>query len=127
MPGSSRSKRSGRAFWERTIRQWRGEGSTSVRAFCRRRGVTESAFYFWRRRLGEESSAAAAPSGRTDPTFVPVHVVGSGALSVGGVIEVVFPCGTVLRAEPGADGATLREVLAVLRAPSLGAGDSGSC
>jgi len=127
MPGSSRAKRSGRAFWDRTIRQWRTEGAGSVRAFCRKRGVKESAFYFWRRKLGEESSAAAGSPGRTGSAFVPVRVVGSGALSADAVIEVVFPCGTVLRAGPGADGAMLQDVLSALRAPSPGAGDSRPC
>jgi transposase-like protein len=52
---SSRSKRGEtREFWEAAIRLWTDSG-LSVREFCRREGLTEHAFYSWRRSLLPES------------------------------------------------------------------------
>lgn len=47
----SRSRRrETRDFWEAAIRLWK-ESGLSVRAFCRNEGLTEHAFYSWRREL----------------------------------------------------------------------------
>ena len=40
-----------RNYWEEVVRRWK-EGGRSVREFCRAEGLRESAFYFWRRKLG---------------------------------------------------------------------------
>jgi len=46
-------------------------GGLSVRDFCRRHGLSEARFYWWRRRL-----AAGGPEG--GPLFVPVRVIEAG-------------------------------------------------
>lgn len=55
-------------------RRWRDllrrqvTGGLSVRAFCDREGLAESAFYFWRRTLAQRDA------GGTKPAFVPAIV-----------------------------------------------------
>src|SRR5438552_8030467 len=56
-------------FWRKVMARRRSSGQ-SVRAFCRSEGLTESAFYFWRRTLQQRKAAAVRPK------FVPVRVVG---------------------------------------------------
>jgi transposase len=64
-------------------RQWRGvmrrcaDSGLSVREFCRRERLPESAFYFWRRTLLERDADAAdrtlvMPESGPAPAFVPV-------------------------------------------------------
>ena len=55
MDGSGKTKRGeAREFWEAAIRLW-SESGLSVREFCRREGLTENAFYSWRRKLRAEN------------------------------------------------------------------------
>jgi hypothetical protein len=93
-------------FWRTTFSAWRTSGE-SVRAFCTRRGLTETAFYFWRKELrrrdGERTARPATP------TFVPVTVLPAVALAV----EVRCPSGHVVTV-PGCDGSFLRTLFAAL-------------
>lgn len=56
------------AFWRKTLQRFATSG-LSVREFCRREQVTESAFYAWRRTLGERDEA-----GSFRPAFVPAVI-----------------------------------------------------
>ena len=58
--------------WRRWLEEQQGSGS-SVRAFCRRRGLPEQAFYQWRRTLAARAPLAPRPA----QLFVPVEVVQS--------------------------------------------------
>jgi len=61
----------------------------SIRAFCNREGVAESAFYFWRRELERRdteprdvaSSKSSAAHGQ--PRFVPIAMYPFGETSLG--------------------------------------------
>ena len=63
---------------ERREREWRGtlarfaRSGLSAREFCRREGVQEPAFYFWRRTLQARDAEEAARSAA--PAFLPVEV-----------------------------------------------------
>lgn len=46
-----------REFWEAAIRLW-NESGLSVREFCRREGLAEHSFYFWRRELLPENPSS---------------------------------------------------------------------
>lgn len=65
------------AFWRDALRRHDASG-LSVRAFCRREKLHESAFYFWRRAVAERdaevaSSVSATKSIRArEPEFLPV-------------------------------------------------------
>lgn len=93
-------------FWRTTFSAWRTSGE-SARGFCTRRGLTETAFYFWRKELrrrdGERTARPATP------TFVPVTVLP--AVSV--AVEVRCPSGHVVTV-PGCDESFLRTLFAAL-------------
>ena len=93
-------------FWRQTLSAWRTSGE-SVRAFCDRRDLTETAFYYWRselhRRDGERAVRPASA------TFVPVTVIPATTVAV----EVRCPSGHVVSV-PGCDGSLLRTLFAAL-------------
>lgn len=117
--------------WRQRVAQWRHSGKT-IREFCRRQGLAESAFYFWRREVDRRDRERAEPAktkrrirfaGRASPgqqrssaLFVPVSLTAGADLSTQPwTIEVVLDGGPLLRLRPGVDRLTLAEVLAVVR------------
>ena len=81
----------------------------SVRAYCLRHGVKESAFYWWRATLARRAAT------RPQAAFVPVRVVAEEAARVeDGRIEIVLPGGRQVRISGRVDRQALAEVLAVL-------------
>ncbi len=92
--------------WAERIAAQRRSG-TSVKQFCKDRGLTECSFYAWRKRIGEKGSVR----------FALVERRGSRQeLPAGSVLELVFTTGERLCISAGVDGATLRVVLDALRA-----------
>ena len=79
-------------------------GGEPVSAVARRHGVAASQVYEWRRQAGAGSAAARPMS------FAPVAITA-------GSIEIVLD-GATIRVPPGSDGATLRAVLAAVKAVS---------
>lgn len=59
------------SFWREALRRFSASG-VSVREFCQREQLTESAFYAWRRTIGERDEASGAQ--RQAPAFVPAVV-----------------------------------------------------
>ena len=93
-------------FWRQALSAWRTSG-LSVREFCGRRDLTETAFYFWRKELlkrDEERKARPAT-----PKFVPVTVIPAATVGV----EVRCPSGHVVSVA-AADAAALRTLFAAL-------------
>ena len=86
-------------------------GST-VRGFCRDRGICEHSFYEWRRRLRDGPPKTRRASRR--PRFVPVRLAPASVSA----IEIQFPSGHVLRVARDVDAQTLSRVVAVLDARS---------
>ena len=91
--------------WRETILDWQASG-LSIRAYCRQRQLTETAFHYWRREL-RRRDAKSAP--RPAAAFVPVAVIPAAILAV----EVRCPSGHVVSL-PHADAATLRALFAAL-------------
>jgi hypothetical protein len=91
--------------------QWRevlaahGRSGLSVKQFCQERGITQWAFYAWRKRLREEGTVrfALVERGRVRPEPAAVG------------LELILTTGVRLRIGAGVDGATLRTVLEALR------------
>jgi transposase-like protein len=89
--------------WAELIRQ-QGQSKVSVSVFCREHGVSDQSFYSWRKRLSGGGPVrfalveANAPVTRDSLPF-----------------ELILASGERLRIAPGADAATLRTVLNVLR------------
>ena len=135
--GRSRQKH-GR--WAREIARWQRSGE-SVRAFCRRRGLKEPSFYYWRRRLeAEPARDGAASVGREASAASPMSSdspgsaasPGEGALDVQGpafaelrlpgersapaqVVELTLPSGQQLRIGDEVSGDHLQRVLTAVR------------
>lgn len=94
--------------WRRVLARWRRSG-LSVRAFCRAEGISEPAFYVWRRKLDR-----ADPK---KPAFLPVHVVTEEAKQPATRdIEIVLVNGRRLRVGPGFDPRTLVTLVDLLEA-----------
>ena len=111
MAGDRRSARE--QYWRGVLMDWRASGS-SIRAFCRRRGIAEPSFYFWRRELVGRKNGRGSNQGEgfaaSPAAFVPVRVVATEP------IEVVVRSGQVVRVSPTFDAAHLRAVVAALEA-----------
>jgi len=118
-------------FWRKAISQRQGSGLT-IRAYCHREGLAESAYHFWRgelvKRDGELNPLAARRrGGKVDPqvqalpTFAPVAVRSAASeparLSpVDGlmVIEIVLSENVRVRVGRGVDAQLLDQVLRVV-------------
>lgn len=119
-------------FWRKAMSAWRASG-LGVRAYCRRPGLVETSFHYWRRELMRRDAAArrsafvAAPraprQGRarrrstsaapaSSPAFVPVTVI------PGVTVEVRCPSGHVVSLPAAslanADRDALRQLFAAL-------------
>ena len=89
--------------WTDLIRQQEQSG-LSVSAFCRDRGFSDQAFYYWRKRLSDRKPVRFA-------------LVAAGATTTidPAPIELLLVSGDRLRIAACADAATLRTVLNALR------------
>ena len=108
------------AFWRRMVRGRAGSG-LSVRAWCRRHGLRETGFYWWRAELARRDAAAA--------TFMPVRIVEPPPADEGGVggrIEIVLAGDRQVRVIGPVDRQALTDVLAVLM-NSAGGREARAC
>jgi len=100
--------------WRRIIQGQPGSG-LSIRAYCVKHGVRESAYYWWRTELARRDVA------KPTATFVPVTVAVDEPVQVGGgPIEIVLPDGRLVRMSGRVDKQALADVLAVLWAQGGG-------
>jgi hypothetical protein len=80
----------------------------SVRSFCKDHGIAEHVFYYWRKRLRNQSQpvrfALVERAGAPPESSAPAG------------LELVLTTGERLRIGAGVDAATLRTVMEVLRA-----------
>ncbi len=95
------------AFWRRRLDQ-QADSGLSVRAWCRKQGLKEAAFYWWRRQL------ARRKAGQGESGFVPVQVTGDGPRGADPQIEIVLSDGRCVRLTGSVNRQTLADVLDVL-------------
>ena len=91
--------------WRERIAEQQRSG-TSIRQFCKERGLAEHSFYAWRRRLQRSEAVRFA-------------VVDRGLrqeATMDACVELILPTGERLRIAGGVDATTLRTVLEALRA-----------
>lgn len=110
-------------FWRRTIRQQQRSG-LAVPEFCRREGLKDGAFRWWRQELARrDQQPTPDPRGVSEgdttdatPAFLPVRVVDLEAVSTRSAppIEIVLPGGPTVRVPAGFDLRALGDVLTVL-------------
>ena len=92
-------------FWRRMVRAQSGSG-VSVRGWCRKHGLSEAGFHWWRRELARRDVER--------PTFVPVRVMEDDPASTRGRIDIVLPGGRRVQVSGPVDRAMLADVLAVV-------------
>jgi hypothetical protein len=90
--------------WRKLVAEHEQSG-LSVRAFCQQREIREPSFYRWRRRLLADQPVSFALVGRGEPA----------TMGFAPAVELALATGERLRIAAGADEATLRVVLSVLR------------
>ena len=95
------------AAWRRRLARHADSGQ-SVRAWCRRHGLKEAAFHWWRRELARRDAEAPASS------FVPVHVTDDPARDGDGQIEIELTDGRRVRVTGTVNREMLTQVLGVL-------------
>lgn len=112
------------AQWrERLARQ--AASGLSIAGWCRRNGIPDSLFHFWKRTIARGEAGRVRPQPRLRakarepapfaqvviaPPFQPVQF----NLCAAGAIEIMLAGGQVVRVAPGFDAPTLSDVLAVL-------------
>lgn len=92
-----------RRQWETRIARWRASG-VSMAAYCRQRGLSYTAFVWWRRRL--EQAITSSPL-----TLIPV----AAPTSSGVAIVVRLASGIGIEVEAGFDAALLSAVVHALQ------------
>lgn len=115
-------------YWRRRLREWRRSGMTG-RDFCAKHSLSEPSFYAWKREIAQRDQEVQARTKVTTrvsaqghattaalPAFVPVRL--DAAAPATDALEVVLSQGRVLRVRAGFDADVLRQLLAVLEAPS---------
>lgn len=95
------------ASWRGVLKRHATSG-VSVRAFCRREGLSEPSFYAWRRTLGERDAAAEPAS---QPAFFPAAILPSA-----GRIEIELRGGRLLRLPESLAMERLAELVRALEA-----------
>ncbi len=115
------------AAWRRRLARHTDSGQT-VRAWCRRHGLKEAAFHWWRRELsrrdaeqpfsarhGAKQPSSARRNAEAQATsFVPVHLIDEPARSGDGQIEIELSDGRRVRVMGTVDREMLAQVLDVL-------------
>ena len=103
--------------WRKRMDRWGRVGDT-IGEFCRGEGVSESAFYFWRRELSRRDRTAQRPRrparGDTGHVFLPVTIRNPSWMQSLD-IEIELPDGTVIRGTGEASPERLGQVAAALR------------
>ncbi len=125
-------------FWRKVIGDHAGSG-LSVKAYCRKRGVSEASFFAWRRELAHRDVELRQPSNapqslvskrtrqtsqqnemterRAPPLWAQLHVTPGEASSREATIEIVLPVGVRVLVSEGTSRQALIDVFAVLETP----------
>jgi len=104
-------------YWRGVLTRHVASGLT-IRAFCRREQLTESAFFAWRRTIAAQDAEAEAQTGRGGrsrrPAFLPVVVEGDSHLDAAITLELAG--GRVLRLPAATPTERLVELVQALEA-----------
>lgn len=111
----SKDKQTGREeqrqFWAMVFQTHRDSG-LSIKQFCQNEGISEAAFYSWRKKLAvREAQSPADGALRGSAGFIEVNMPGSASAG----LELVFSSGHTLRIPAGADHVFLGHVLSALK------------
>lgn len=107
------------AYWRGVVARF-GSSGLSVRAFCRREKLPETAFYFWRRTLAERDGKLSTKSRTMSkraarPAFLPVTIRREALPPTLG-LTLELPSGGVLRFSEATPVTRIVEVIRALEA-----------
>ncbi|MDA1056115.1 MAG: hypothetical protein O3C40_37520 [Planctomycetota bacterium] len=89
-----RSTEAKRSQWAERLRR-QGKSGLSIAAFCRRHSVSETGFYYWKRRLkGASSKATGRPPNPEPPRFVQLQETTVSPVSY---VEISVASGALIR------------------------------
>ena len=100
-------------YWQQRLGEAARSG-ISIRAYCRRRRLKESQFYWWQRRLRLGRREAAGSGAEENGQAASFALVSEEAGAMDAGVELVLSGGRRLRITKGVDEAALRTVLAAL-------------
>jgi hypothetical protein len=91
------------------------ESGLSIVAFCKKEGISQAAYYYWRKKLAVAGESVPAKQQDAAAGFIQVSMpeINSAGL------ELVLSSGNALRISPGVDYQTLSQVLSALREAGL--------
>jgi hypothetical protein len=110
----TKSNKERRQFWQMVIETWKNSG-LSVSQFCKAEGLSEGAFYSWRKRLSGPNMQRKAPADPKPSAFIEVAMPKRGHAP----LELLLSSGHTLRIHSTADNKTLSNVMSVLRQVGL--------
>ena len=110
----AKSNKERRQFWQMVIETWQDSGM-SVSKFCKAEGLSEGAFYSWRKRLSGCHTQQKGQSKSTPSAFIEVAMPKSGHAP----LELVLSSGHTLRISSTTDNKILSNVISVLRQAGL--------
>ena len=102
-----------REQWRKLIAEAARSG-TSVRAFCRKAGVSEPQFYAWRAKLNGKAHGVARRRALAATKRATFALVSEAPSELDAGLELVLADGRRVRIRRGVDEATLRTVLAAV-------------
>ena len=110
----AKSNNEKRQFWQMVIELWQSSGM-SISKFCKAEGLTEGAFYNWRKKLTDGQSQTNKQVVKNPSAFIKVAIPSSHHA----LLELELSSGNTLRIRSGTDSKTLSDVLSVLREVGL--------
>ena len=110
MNKSQKSNTDQQQFWQMVLETFKSSG-LSVRQFCKREGLSEPAFYSWRKKLTKSDESAEGKQKDTNPSaFIEVAMLKNDSV----VLELLLSSGNTLRISSDTDSKTLVKVLSAL-------------
>ena len=110
----AKSNKERRQFWQMVIETWQDSG-LSVSKFCKAEGLSEGAFYSWRKRLSGRHAEQNKQANSSPSAFIEVAMPKSDPAA----LELVLSSGNTLRISSTADNKILSHVISVLRQAGL--------
>ncbi len=102
-------------FWQMVIETWKSSG-LSVRNFCKQEGLSEPAFYSWRRKLTQDDEPEVDKQKEPrSSAFIEVSMPKNDPVT----LELVLSSGNTLRIGSGTDNKTLSNVISILQQVGL--------
>ena len=115
MSKAKRSDTDQRQFWQMVLETFQSSG-LSVRQFCKQEGLSEPAFYSWRKKLiKRDEPKKGKQKDMSSSAFIKVAMPKNKSF----VLELVLSSGSILRISSGTDSQTLSNIISVLHQVGL--------